>query len=160
MADDDSLDGYRRVVDAAALARLGRGREALALLRDDVSASISLQVSVWLLRASILEQLVEGGEASLTYADALMRFPHDATVLLRAGVWTYRTGDLAKAEMLLRRSWDEARLPETGYYLGLLDNSAGRRESALEMFCYVLSSETPDGIWRIAAEKTTATLFA
>jgi hypothetical protein len=145
------------IAQAAILARQGRAKDGLALLEDATAAGTPLESSVLLLKAELLEALLEGAEAARLLGELLQRFPSDPAVLLRAGLLAYRAGDLAKAEVLLRRCWHVARLPEAGYHLGRMELASGRSERALQTLAAVIATEAPRGHWRQHAEELAST---
>jgi predicted Zn-dependent protease len=104
-----------------------------------------------LIRARLLEEL-DIEECWRTYTEALERLPNHAAVPLRAAVWSYKHGDLARARQLLMRSWHLSPAPETGYYC-MIYRAQGNEEQALAYFVQTIALEGEGGHWRKQAEQ-------
>jgi tetratricopeptide (TPR) repeat protein len=145
----------RRIGGAAALARQHKYNEALQLL-DAKTFGAELERSSLLIKAQIMELALM--ESWPVYEIALKKYPDDPAVNLRAGVSKYWRG--SGAELLLRRSWRAAPMPETAYYLGRIYFQLGRSRLASEFFAQCIALEQTRGTWRQAAEEALQALVA
>ena len=141
----------KELVEIAMLANQGQPRDALAKLAR-LQFGSPLDLVALLIKARLLEEL-DIEECWRTYTDALERFPNHAAVPLRAAVLSYKRGDLARAHQLLMRSWQLGPVPETAYYVGLINRVQGNEERALEFFLQTIAMEGDGGYWRQQAEQ-------
>lgn len=148
MKDDSET---RLLAEVATFASRGNLREALAKL-DQREPGPRLELTAMLMRAQILERL-DTEECWRTYTSALEKFPDDAAIPLRAGVFTYKRGDLIRAQQLLMKSWQRSPSAEAGYYLARITKVQSQQQSALEYLVQTVALEGEDGYWRKQAEQ-------
>lgn len=141
--------------DAAILARVfmlakqGKSNEAIAQLDDRVFDS-PLEIVALMLKARILEEL-DVEKCWNSYQSALRKYPDHPFLNLRAGIFTYRRGDLVRAKELLTRCWQKATTPEAGYYLGKIYSHQAESNLAMEYFIQTVALEGEEGYWRESA---------
>jgi tetratricopeptide (TPR) repeat protein len=99
-----------------------------------------------ILQARLVEENDLGGAWAL-YQQALADFPTNPSVWLRAGVSSYKRGDIVRAKELLLQSWELSPTAEAAYYLGLMSEEAGRDERATHYFVQAILLEGSQGTW-------------
>lgn len=141
----------RVMAQALLLERKRKPEEALRILESHEFGS-RLEALATVQRAHILEEL-DVERCFQTYQSAIERYPNDAVVLLRAGVFVFKRGDVQKAKGLLIKSWNACATPEAGYYLGSINKAEGRNDEALEFFIQTAVMEGDEGYWKQRAVK-------
>lgn len=148
-------DAGAPVADAELLAQIVRqrsrsaARDALAALRGRAFAP-EWRVLACLLEGQLLEQL-DDPTAAEAYRRGLKERPQDPHLHLRLAAFTWRRGDAELARRLLRRSWDEAHLPETAWRQGEVEAAQARDDPARERLVWVVALEGEGGRWRALA---------
>ena len=143
-------DEARVMAQAVHLERKGEPEHALRLLESHEFGT-QFDALAMMLKARILERLsIE--QCAQTYQGAVEKYPGDAVVLLRVGVFVLRRGDTEKAKELLARSWNACPTPEAGYYLGSIKQAEGRTHEALEFFIQTDVMEGDEGYWKKRVE--------
>jgi len=153
-AFEEKTSGMESLIDASELARVGKSNEALLIL-EQAKIGAELKPISLLLKAQILDRANESCWS--VYERAMNEFPHNSLILLRAGAYTMRRGDLDLAERLLLESWELNMNPETSYLLGRIFQSTFKREKALRYFGYTILLSPAGESWRaMALEKRKA----
>lgn len=138
------------MAQAILLERKGETEEALRKLESHQFGP-RFEPLALMQKAHILEELAVD-RCAQTYESAVQKYPNNAVVLLRAGVFALQRGDIEKAKGLLARSWNACATPEAGYYLGSINQGEGRRDEALEFFIQITVMEGDEGYWKKRVE--------
>jgi tetratricopeptide (TPR) repeat protein len=131
-----------------ALTGLGRGNEALDVLRSAVAAAPG-EPPPYLALADLLSEQKREGEAHDVLDDAARRFPKDPSVPFQRGALYERAGEMARAEAAFRDvlTLDPNHAPALNYLGYMLAERGVRLDEALTLIERALSVDPDNGAY-------------